>query len=1291
MSEEKDNEIDWEIVKDTYSFLIDNYDFIEILQEVSNSKVLPIHIKGFAQDHFNLRYNIDPDSEKGKIYLKALFDFLKKKCEEEESEICKLDYSGISSDKIPTERSPKIEKSIKKATPFHSTFSFFKDKDGTQKEPIQDDLKIYKDDGIHKIYTIKEFNSKEESKWKDYISQHYISYFRPLVFNIEKVRPEEYPSLLLFTSRTCAPCEQVEAILRYINTDEFSNNLRIKKVNILDPNNSSLRSQYDVSSIPTLAVEGVPSRKRLIYQVEDIYEVIFMGFSAEQEKEVSQPDVKTIIDEIARFSCIFFSLESFKDFIRIKIRPLITEITEIISSLSVEDILPVIFHKFETFFDEFESQYIKHPRVELEPYRKIIPEAWLSFLYSWNDIKFHIKELPANLITELLSDLNSKLSNLDDSQLDILPIIRKSELEKFAREHNLRLLSDEDDLRNNPTELSIYERNFTWICPNCSYIFIDSCNNISHREFSCKKCKSSTEFKIIPKREEDIVLPRIKLKSKFVEKFLAVASRPEGIMGYFFAESAGEGRKTVLEWGLSNVNINPDFTILDIGCGAGHNIYNLAKQVISGRVYGIDIAEKMVQIASLRNKDYIEMGRVDIKRASVSSLPFEDNTFDLVMSVESINYWINLDIDLKEIYRVLKENGTVLIINNSYKHEKFAEKHKIWIENIPNITLYTQEQFYEFFEKAGFSNIEIITIEDKNWITITATKLIESRRVFTILKENDLKKFAAKNNLRLLSDYSRFKNIYSILEWICIKCGTLIKGSYHNISLEEYGCMICKEKDRQGSKFDKVEDFHVYTITEEDRHIKIRKETSKKIYKALNMRGLSLAGISKELGFKFKDFPYKDRLISLENYNELKNFILEELGSKGLMDLFGIDDIPHQIFIKSQEQVILDYNPLTSEFISIMLGDGHLNEKGDVVQVTLNRVDEPEYVKYVYNLMKRVFPSFNIQIYGDSYFCEECKVMHTAHDLLYLDHLNHSLIEREVKENKAISLQINTASAHYALTQLGLITGNKVKNKVEVPDGIIRNNKEVKIRSLKGLFDTDGSILVNKSFNKKYQKYYPRLYIKFSNGSRPLVESFAVLCSDLNIHIGNVSGAYKVDKIHYYYEFGISRKQDVKAFIDLVDSQKLREPLRLFYLGCTLIYLSFPINIVEQIHHRITHDYPRNSDRRYSKDFSLYLKNLCEKIFSENMVDEILGFHFKGEVTIDMALKAINDSLSYTQKGIINSRMYGHTFKDFLEFYREHPDASMSLYYKRFPHANKGTLTGYKSRARRLILKEMQN
>jgi ubiquinone/menaquinone biosynthesis C-methylase UbiE len=110
---------------------------------------------------------------------------------------------------------------------------------------------------------------------------------------------------------------------------------------------------------------------------------------------------------------------------------------------------------------------------------------------------------------------------------------------------------------------------------------------------------------------------------------------------------------------LTHIQIEPHFTILDVGCGGGRTIQRLLDLAPAGKVYGLDYAGASVAVATKLNRSSMGSRRTDIRRGSVSNLPYAPNTFDVVTAIETHYYWPDLSAGLSEIRRVLKPGGYV--------------------------------------------------------------------------------------------------------------------------------------------------------------------------------------------------------------------------------------------------------------------------------------------------------------------------------------------------------------------------------------------------------------------------------------------------------------------------------------------------------------------------------------------------------------------------------------------------------------------------------------------------------
>lgn len=118
---------------------------------------------------------------------------------------------------------------------------------------------------------------------------------------------------------------------------------------------------------------------------------------------------------------------------------------------------------------------------------------------------------------------------------------------------------------------------------------------------------------------------------------------------------------------LNSLKKNANAKILDIGCNDGTFTKQIADIVGTENIFGIEISKEAAEKSRLKN--------IDVTISDVEDVfPFEDETFDLVVSNQVIEHTCNTDHFIKEIYRVLSKNGEIVIstANLASFHNIFA-------------------------------------------------------------------------------------------------------------------------------------------------------------------------------------------------------------------------------------------------------------------------------------------------------------------------------------------------------------------------------------------------------------------------------------------------------------------------------------------------------------------------------------------------------------------------------------------------------------------------------------------
>ena len=173
--------------------------------------------------------------------------------------------------------------------------------------------------------------------------------------------------------------------------------------------------------------------------------------------------------------------------------------------------------------------------------------------------------------------------------------------------------------------------------------------------------------------------------------------KPTGDDGQKMLERMNESHYAVTGWALEHWNINESDIILDIGCGGGATLKRMSDSVVSGHLTGVDYSSTSVEMSKETNYDSVKSGKTDIIEASVECLPFLDNSFDKIITVESFYFWPHPQENLKEVYRVLKTDGTFLLVADIYGKDGLDVQ---ILENIKKFNLYntTPDEYKKLFE-----------------------------------------------------------------------------------------------------------------------------------------------------------------------------------------------------------------------------------------------------------------------------------------------------------------------------------------------------------------------------------------------------------------------------------------------------------------------------------------------------------------------------------------------------------------------------------------------------------------
>jgi SAM-dependent methyltransferase len=139
-------------------------------------------------------------------------------------------------------------------------------------------------------------------------------------------------------------------------------------------------------------------------------------------------------------------------------------------------------------------------------------------------------------------------------------------------------------------------------------------------------------------------------------------AKPKGLGGSFSGWFGSHQKWQLAEWAISLLNIQPYDRVLEIGSGSGIAVQLAARHCTLGLVCGIESDPIMIRRARRRNKLDITCGRVVFAKKSVPNLPYADRSFDKAFSINRVQFSPHLLRDLKELHRVLRPAGKLLIV-----------------------------------------------------------------------------------------------------------------------------------------------------------------------------------------------------------------------------------------------------------------------------------------------------------------------------------------------------------------------------------------------------------------------------------------------------------------------------------------------------------------------------------------------------------------------------------------------------------------------------------------------------
>jgi arsenite methyltransferase len=170
------------------------------------------------------------------------------------------------------------------------------------------------------------------------------------------------------------------------------------------------------------------------------------------------------------------------------------------------------------------------------------------------------------------------------------------------------------------------------------------------------------------------------------------------VMPRFFNRSSAAINQTT----LAALALEPEDRVLEVGFGGGELIASIEPFIPEGSVAGVDFSPDMVGAAAKRFASLVQAGRVEVRCARAEELPYADGRFTKACTVNTVYFWPDPAVPLRELSRVLEAGGR-LVVSFSIPAA---------IQGLPftkhGFTLYEPDQVRGLLEDAGFGAVRMV-------------------------------------------------------------------------------------------------------------------------------------------------------------------------------------------------------------------------------------------------------------------------------------------------------------------------------------------------------------------------------------------------------------------------------------------------------------------------------------------------------------------------------------------------------------------------------------------------------
>ncbi|OUX35832.1 MAG: hypothetical protein CBE33_06955 [Candidatus Pelagibacter sp. TMED273] len=201
----------------------------------------------------------------------------------------------------------------------------------------------------------------------------------------------------------------------------------------------------------------------------------------------------------------------------------------------------------------------------------------------------------------------------------------------------------------------------------------------------------------------------------------------------------------LIKYLVKKYNLNNNSKILEMGCGRGEFLDEFTNLGMSG--FGIDLSDYA--------KKFCKNAEIKIVDMSKESIPYSDNSFDIVFSKSFVEHFYKPEEIFKEAYRVLKPSGILINLTPEWKYI-----YKSFYDDYTHKTPFTMKSLEDIHLINGFKKVKVISFKQ---LPILWSKNFFIRNIFGILSE--ITRVTVPEEYRMKNKWVRFSKELMLLSY----------------------------------------------------------------------------------------------------------------------------------------------------------------------------------------------------------------------------------------------------------------------------------------------------------------------------------------------------------------------------------------------------------------------------------------------------------------------------------------------------------------------------------------------